>query len=298
MIVIIDGNNVIFRAYFAIKDLKTSYGFPTNAVYGSLKCLRGIINNLKPDYILVCFDSGKKSFRNEIDPNYKAQRPPVSDDLKAQFAVVQEAFRLLGIPQITAPVGMEGDDIVGSIATRASEANMEAIIASSDKDFFSLINDNIKVYSFNVAKKDGESGIVDYNYVMEKFGVRPDQLVHVKALTGERGDNIQGVKGIGLKTATALIQEHGTVTALLEHLKKNKTHKNFIIYENIDIVKKALELAIIKTDIKIQEVPVKPVDTITIDSEALKEFFIKYEMNQCLSEFRIWNNLFQYKTSV
>lgn len=296
-IAIIDGSNMIFRSFFAVKLLTTSDGIPTNAVYGGLKSFRSIINELKPDYCLVVWDSGKKSFRNDIDPNYKAHRPPVSNDLKVQFSMLQEAFLLLGVPQITAPPKAECDDLIGTIATKASDAGMKSIIISSDKDFYQLCNDNIKVWSFTVAKKLG-NGLVDENYVRNEFGVNPNQLVHVKSLTGEKTDNIQGIKGIGPKTATALIQEHGTLQNLLAHLKANPEHKSYTIYENKKIAELALELAIILTDVEVNEVPVKPVDKIKVNGERLREFFTRYEMQSFIIEFSQWAYMFNYKTTV
>jgi len=296
-IAIIDGSNMIFRSFFAVKLLTTSDGIPTNAVYGGLKSFRSIINELKPDYCLVVWDSGKKSFRNDIDPNYKAHRPPVSNDLKVQFSMLQEAFLLLGVPQITAPPKAECDDLIGTIATKASDAGMKSIIISSDKDFYQLCNDNIKVWSFTVAKKLG-NGLVDENYVRNEFGVNPNQLVHVKSLTGEKTDNIQGIKGIGPKTATALIQEHGTLQNLLAHLKANPEHKSYTIYENKKIAELALELAIILTDVEVNEVPVKPVDKIKVNGERLREFFTRYEMQSFIIEFSQWVYMFNYKTTV
>jgi len=139
---------------------------------------------------------------------------------------------------------------------------------------------------------------VDADYVRQEFGVEPNQLVHVKSLTGEKTDNIQGVKGIGPKTATALIKQHGTVQALLTHLENNPNHKNYTIYENKPVVDLALELAIIKTNVDINEVPVKPVDKIKVDGVVLREFFKTLEMNSFLGEFNQWLYLFGYKTSV
>ena len=296
-IAIIDGSNLIFRSFFAVPLLTTSSGVPTNAIYGSLKSFKSVINELKPDYCLVVWDSGKKSFRNDIDPNYKAQRPPVSNDLKVQFAILQEAFKLLGVPQITAPDGAECDDLIGTIATKASDAGMHSIIISSDKDFYQLCNEYIKVWSFTKAKKMN-NGLVDEAFVIQEFGVKPNQLVHVKAMTGEKTDNIQGVRGIGPKTATALIQKHGTIHNLLKHLEENPNHKNYTIYENKDIVNLAFKLAVILTNVEINEVPVKPVDKIKVNGENLKEFFKKLEMQSFLNEFQQWMYLFNYRTAV
>jgi DNA polymerase-1 len=296
-IVLIDGENLIFRSFFAVPPLSTTTGIPTNAVYGCLKTFKSTINELRPDYVINVWGTGKKTFRHELDPNYKAHRPPVSNDLKVQFSLVQKAFDLLGVPQITPVDNVECDDLIGTIAKKASDVGMNAIIVSSDKDFFQLCNDQIRVWSFTLAKKTG-NGFVNADYVRKEYGVEPDQLNYVKSLVGEKTDNIQGVKGIGPKTATSLIQQHGNIDNLLNHLKNNPNHKNYTIFENKDVVDLALKLAIIKTDVQVNEVPVKPVDKIKINAENLRAFFKELEMKTFLSEFAQWNYLFGYKTTI
>jgi len=296
-IAIVDGSNLIFRAFFAVKLLTTSTGVPTNAVYGGLKSFKAMINLLKPCYVLVCWDSGKKSFRNTLDPLYKAHRPPVSNDLKVQFGLLQEAFKLLGVPQMVAPDGMECDDIIGTIVTQAAEIGMNSVIVSSDRDFYQLCNQFIKVWSFSVAKKEG-NGYVDADYIRREYGVEPDQLIHVKSMTGEKSDNITGVRGIGPKTATSLIQKYGTIHHVLEHLQDHPEDKYYTIYENRPIVNLALDLARIRTDVALTEVPINPVDTIDSDGNNLRAFFKRLEMNSFLDEFQAWKYLFGYKTTV
>ena len=296
-IAIIDSNNLLFRAFYAVPLLSTSTGIHTNGIYGSLKSFRSIVNELKPDYILACFDSGKKSFRNTLDPNYKAHRPPVANELKTQFSLLQMAFSLLGVPQMTAGPNIEGDDLTGTIAMKASNAGIDVVIVSSDKDFYQLCNEHIKVWSFTKAKKFGD-GMVDANYVRQEFGVNPNQLNCVKSLTGEKTDGIQGVKGIGPKTATALIQQYGTVNNLLKYLESNPNHKNYTIYENKNIVNLAFDLATIRTNVEIEEVLILPVDKIKVNGEKLRAFFKKLEMNSFIEEFARWEFLFNYKTTV
>ena len=299
-IVIIDANNLIYRSFYAMKPLSTSAGICVNAVYGALKIVKGIIQELRPDFLCLIWDNGKKTFRSNLDQNYKAQRPATPDNLKTQFKLLQEAFDCLGIPQITAPTEIEGDDTTASLATMAAKIGMEAVIVSADKDFFSLCgNPLIKVYSYSIAKKNPKDALVDANYIRKTYFVEPHQLNHIKALTGESADNIQGLDGIGPKTATKLIQEYGTLENLLNHLKKNPTHKYYNIYEQRHIPELAFKLATIKTNVEFEEVPMKPVDRIKIDEEKLKAFFTKLEMNSFLKEnFPHWKNLFNYTANV
>ena len=136
--------------------LSTSYGQPTNAVIGSLKSFKALINDIHPTYVLIIWDNGQKTFRHHQDPTYKAQRPPAPDDLKSQFAIVQDAFGRLAIPQAIAPIGTECDDLIGTIATQSADAGFDTIIVSSDRDFYQLCRPNLRVYSYQVKKKDPE----------------------------------------------------------------------------------------------------------------------------------------------
>jgi DNA polymerase-1 len=298
MILLFDGNNLIFKSYFAIKEIQTSKGVPTNALYGVLKSFRSTVQEFKPDYVIMCWDSGKKTFRHEQYQQYKANRDPVQNNLKLQFPIVQEAFDILGVPQLTAQ-GVECDDLIGTIAKKASSVDKKTIIVSSDKDFYQLCDENISIFSSTVKKKGG-TGIVDIEYVRKNFEVEPSQLVDIKSLTGEKTDNIQGVKGIGPKIATNLIKRHNTVFDVIKILKNNRiiSDRYKPILESIDIIKNAYKLAKIKTDVKLPEISIVPVESIKINEEELIRFFENYEMKQFNMELHSWLNLFKYKITL
>lgn len=289
-IIIIDGNNLIFRSHFGVKALKTSKNIPTNALYGSLKTFKKVLEKTSPSYVINCWDSGKKSFRSEIDKEYKSHRPPVSDDLKVQFPIVRQAFKHLGVPQIIAPEGYEGDDIIASLATSFSEAGHNVLIISSDRDFLQLLNDRIKMISFNDLNT-----ILDENYVINKFQLRPNQLIHAKALCGEKSDNIPGIEGIGDKTSTSLIKEHENLENLINYLEKNPNHKHYRIYREKELALRCLELARIKTDLKIfEEISILPVERIEINSNDLMNFFKEYELREMINNFNQWYYIYNY----
>jgi DNA polymerase-1 len=293
-IALVDGTNLIFRAYFAVPHLNTSDGQSTNAIYGSLKFIKTIINDLKPDYLLVCWDSGKKTFRHDVDPRYKAHRPPVDDELKMQFNLVKDIFNRLCIPQMVAPNGAECDDLIGTLSTKVANLNYDVFIVSSDKDFYQLCDKNIKVYSLNVKKSKG-NGIVDVDYIKNNYDVEnPKQLVDIKSLTGEKTDNIQGVKGIGPKIATSLIKKHGNIKNLLSYLSDNPSDKYIKLLDNIDIIEMAYKLALIKTNVEILDIPFLPLSKINIDENKIQEFFEYYEMKSFLLNIYEWINLFSY----
>jgi len=298
-ILLFDGNNLLFRSFFAVKELKTSTGIPTNGIYGSLKSFRSTINEFKPSYAVVLWDNGKKTFRHEQDETYKSGRPPIHEDLRAQFSTVKKAFKVLGIPQIVAPDGIEADDLVGSIATKSDSIGLHTIIVSSDKDFFQLCTDTLNVYSFTVKNKNG-TGIVNAKYVRETFGVEPPLLNDLKSLTGERCDSIAGIKGIGEKTALKLIKEHGSIHNILKILKNNQDffQQNKLPSNAVKIIENAYSLAKIKTDVEVDVSGIIPVKKIKCDSDKLLEFFKEMEFNQFISEINSWSNLFNYSVKI
>ena len=298
-VILIDGSNLIFRAFHSVPpDLATSTGIPTNAVYGVLKLFRGLVNELVPDFVVVVWDAGKKTFRHQEDPLYKAHRPPTDDRLKKQFSIVKEALDILKVPQITPHTDYECDDMIGTLATRVSDAGLEAIIVSSDKDFFQLASQTIKIYNPHRVKKQ-RGLLIDDKYVCAEYGVTPQQTVDVKALTGERTDGIVGVKGIGDKTAQKLIQTYGSLENLLVQGKKSTDKAVLKVLAEKEVAIRAFFLATIKTDI---DIPVDsqwpPVEYIKVDKAELVDFFERYEMQSFLFDVSSWLSLYSYKKSV
>lgn len=286
LISIFDGTNLIYKAFFGMPRLSTSDGIPTHAVFGALKSFRSSMRFLKPDYALVAWDSGAKTFRHKEDTNYKAQRPSAPDDLKSQFSILQNLFTILGIPQMVAPEGYECDDLIGTIATRASQGGIRAVIISSDKDFLQLCDDNISVNrKFKIETKET---------VESEYGMPPHDLIAVKALMGDKSDNIKGVRGIGPQTAIALVREHKTLPDIFAHAKKNVNTKfgRLITDAKEDIIKAEM-LSTINTDIDIEEIPILPLRQITIDKETLLAWATHYEMNSVIADIDNYVNMFQ-----
>jgi len=209
-IYLIDGTNLIFRAYYAIRHLSTSGGFPTNAIYGFTNMLLKLIKEEKPSHLAVVFDSGKPSFREELYPKYKANREEPPDDLRQQFPHIPRVVEALNIPVLSIE-GVEADDVIGKIAVRASKEGNKVVIVTGDKDFMQLVNDNISLFDTMKEKRIG------HNEVVEKFGVPPEKVTDVIGLSGDASDNIPGIHGIGPKTATKLIQQFGSVEELLKN---------------------------------------------------------------------------------
>jgi len=241
---LIDGSGYIFRAYHAIPPLnRKSDGLPVNAVQGFCamlnKLLREMPDDNRPSHLAVIFDKSGKTFRNDIYPDYKANRPPAPEDLVPQFGLIKQAVQAFGVPSIELD-GFEADDLIATYAVQAEKAGATVRIVSSDKDLMQLVSEQVALYD---SMKDKEVG---HDQVIEKFGVGPHKVVEVQALAGDSSDNVPGVPGIGVKTAALLINEYGDLETLLaraEEIKQPKRRQNLIEFaEQARISKKLVQL--------------------------------------------------------
>lgn len=210
-IFLIDGSSYIFRAFFAIPPLSNPAGLPTNAIFGFTNILLKFLKQYKPEYVTVALDAGRKTFRNEMLAAYKGNRPEAPPELIPQFPYFRKVLEVLNLPLIEIP-GYEADDIIATLCGTMSGKGCEVIVVSSDKDLMQLVTDGIRLLD---SAKDRWIGA---DQVREKFGVAPQQVIEVMGLMGDPVDNIPGVKGIGGKTAIALIQQFHTLENLYEHL--------------------------------------------------------------------------------
>ena len=251
---LIDGSSQMYRAYHAIRGLTGPDGRSTNAVYGFATMLRKLIADQKPEYIAASFDLPGPTFRDDLVADYKANRAPMPTDLAEQVPLVREACEALGVPVLTFE-RFEADDVIGTLAMQAHAAGFEVAIVTGDKDFFQLVSDGIKVFN---PRDDGTW--YDAAGVVEKFGVRPDQVVDVLALMGDSVDNIKGVPGIGEKGARELIAAHGTLDALIA-AAPTITQKRYRegLLAHADDARMSRQLATIRTDVPV-----------TFDAEAFR----------------------------
>ncbi|MGB9715522.1 MAG: DNA polymerase I [Thermodesulfovibrionales bacterium] len=242
-IYLIDGNSYAYRAYYAIKELSTSGGIPTNAVYGFTNMLLKIIREKKPDGIAVSFDSPVPTKRHILFEEYKAHRPETPVGLIEQMPHIRRIISAFNIKVFEKP-GYEADDIIGTVSRRLASEGMDIYIVSADKDMLQLVDKGIKIYD---PLKDR---ILDKEYVMERFGIEPKRIPEFMALTGDAVDNIPGIKGIGEKTAKEILSAVHSLDELLENpevLKKEKLRR--LISENTDIVRMSYMLATIDTSV-------------------------------------------------
>lgn len=248
---LIDGNSYVYRAYYAIRELSNSKGFPTNAIYGFTNMLLKIIREKKPDGIVVTFDSPVPTERHRIYEEYKAQRPETPRELAEQMPYIKKMISAFNISIFEAP-GYEADDLLGTIAKRAASEGIDVFIVTGDKDMLQLVNNRVKVYD---PMKDK---VLDEEFVKEKFGVGPERITEFMALAGDAVDNIPGIKGVGEKTAKELLSEFESLDDLLNNTSRIRKDKlRLLVSENADIVRLSKKLATIDTsvplDIDIEE---------------------------------------------
>jgi len=212
-LIIVDISSFIFRAFFAIRPMTTPKGEPVNAVYGVLSMLSKLITAYDPSHIVLARDTSGGSFRNEIYPEYKANRGAPPDDLIPQFAMINKLIEVMKIPNIVMP-GFEADDLIGSLAVQMKDSFDEVLIASGDKDLMQFVDDKVKMVDTMKDKTYGR------DEVKEKMGVWPEQVMDYLSLIGDTSDNIPGVKGIGAKGASKLLEEFPTLDELIENIDK------------------------------------------------------------------------------
>ncbi|MEW6308962.1 MAG: DNA polymerase I [Bacillota bacterium] len=218
-ILLVDGNSLVFRAFHGIPGLVARDGTPTNAVYGLLSMLLKVLKEEEPDYVAVAFDLAAPTFRQQSFAAYKANRQAMPDQLAPQFPLAKEAIGALGLTVVELE-GYEADDLIGTIARRATEAGLETVIVTGDKDSFQLIGPSTRV-AYTV-KGISQLARYDEAAVQERYGLTPGQLIDLKGLAGDTSDNIPGVPGIGEKTALKLLVDFGSLEAVLANLDRVK----------------------------------------------------------------------------
>lgn len=243
-LVIIDGNSLFYRSFYALPLLSNSDGEYSNAVYGFAIQIVHIINDIKPTHIAVAFDAGKHTFRNDMYDGYKATRKPMPTELKGQIEPLKKMLKLMNIEYVE-KLGYEGDDIVGTLAKRFSDT--ETIIVTADRDTLQLIDDTTKVYF--TKKGTSELYVVDSAVLMADYGLKPSQIIDLKALQGDMSDNIPGVSGIGDKTATKLLQTYGSLDGIYAHIDELSGKQKEYLVAGKESAYLSYRLATIKTDV-------------------------------------------------
>ena len=274
--VLVDGSYYMFRAYHGMPELANAKGEPTGAIFGVINMLRKLFNEYQPDYLAVIFDAKGKTFRNELYKEYKAHRPPMPDDLACQISPIHDIIRALGLPLLIID-DVEADDVIGTLATQASEQGLKTYISSGDKDLAQLVDDHVclvNTMNNTVLDKDG---------VREKYGVPPASIIDYLALMGDSVDNIPGIPKVGPKTAVKWLAQYESLEEIVHHADEIKGKVGESLRANLNQLYLSKELVTLKLDVDLELGPHDLVQT-TPDKDALKEAYTHWQFRSWLSE--------------
>ena len=291
-LILIDGSAYIFRAYYALPPMSRKDGTPVNAVFGFTNMLVKLIEDYGEEKLIVIFDAARENFRNKIYPDYKANRGETPEDLVPQFDLIKKCVQAFNIPQLEIE-GYEADDIIATYSVEASKLDIPSLIVSSDKDLMQLVNEKVEMLD---PMKNRKIGI---NEVIEKFGVEPEKVVQIQALTGDKIDNIPGAPGIGPKTALELIKEFGDIDNLIKNADRIKQEKRKnIIKDSQEDIRISLNLVNLnnKIDLPLSINEIKPfVELDNHDNNSINNFLIEQGFRAI--QQRLANNSFINKNT-
>lgn len=277
--ILVDGSGYIFRAFYALPPISRSDNLPVGAVYGFCNMLLKLLieRDGKDEIVVVIFDAARKNFRNEIYPEYKTNRQEIPAELVPQFAYIRKAVEAFNLPSIE-QLGFEADDLIATYAELAKQNGDNVVIYSSDKDLMQLLDTNVAI--FDPLKQK----VVDKDAVFNKFGVEPSKVVDVQALIGDSTDNIPGVKGIGPKTASELINKYGNLENLLLNARNIKQDKRRETIEaNAELAKISKQLATLKKDVPLST-PIEELKKTPVDAEKLLNFINEMEFKSLINK--------------
>ena len=275
-LVLVDGSSYLYRAFHALPPLSNSQGEPTGAVYGVLNMLRKLLETYRPEHVAVVFDARGKTFRDALYAEYKAHRPPMPDELSAQVEPLLTIIRAMGLPLLQVP-GVEADDVIGTLASQATQAGHDTLISTGDKDMAQLVNPRVSLINTMTDTSMDEQGVRD------KFGVDPAQIIDYLALVGDTSDNIPGVPKVGPKTAAKWLNEYGTLDALVENAGEIKGKIGENLRAHLDQLRLSKQLATIKCDVALDVTPDQLVPG-TPDEAQLREWYRRLEFSGWLKQ--------------
>lgn len=281
-VVLVDGSSYLFRAYHALPPLMTSKNHPTGAIKGVIAMIRRLDQDFPGSKVVVVFDAKGKTFRHDLYKEYKANRPPMPDDLAVQIEPIHQMVKAMGLPLLIVG-GVEADDVIGTLASEATDKGIDVVVSTGDKDMAQLVSDHVTLINTMT------DTWMDRDGVKEKFGVSPEQIIDYLALVGDKVDNIPGVNKCGPKTAVKWLQAYDNIDNLLEHAGEIKGKIGEYLREAVDTLPLSRELATIKMDIEL-EFGLEDLQEREQKDEELLELFREYEL-------RGWTAELEAKTS-
>ncbi|MBJ6135939.1 DNA polymerase I [Marinobacter litoralis] len=275
-VVLVDGSSYLFRAYHALPPLTTSKNHPTGAIKGVVSMLRRLDQDFPESKVVVVFDAKGKTFRHEMYEEYKANRPPMPEDLAMQIEPIHEIVKAMGLPLLIVP-GVEADDVIGTLANEATRKGIDVVVSTGDKDMAQLVSDHVTLINTMTETAMDRDGVI------EKFGVTPEQIIDYLALVGDKVDNIPGVNKCGPKTAVKWLQAYNDLDNLIEHASEIKGKIGEYLREAIDTLPLSRELATIRLDVDL-EFGLEDLKDREQNDDALLELFKEYEFRGWISE--------------
>jgi DNA polymerase-1 len=274
-LILIDGSSYLYRAFHALPPLSNAYGEPTGALFGVVNMLRATLK-AKPDYLAFVSDAPGPTFRDTLYAQYKANRPPMPDDLSAQVEPMLAIVGALGFPILRVP-GVEADDVIGTLAVQAQALGIEVLVSTGDKDMAQLVSPHVTLINTM------SNTVMDRDGVMAKFGVRPDQIIDFLTLTGDTVDNVPGVSKCGPKTAAKWLAEYGTLDGVIANAAKVGGKIGECLREALPLLPLSRELVTIKTDVPLEFGPTDLAQR-AADTERLRELYTRYEFKAALKD--------------
>ena len=275
-LVLVDGSSYLFRAFHALPPLITSRGQHTGAVKGVINMIRSLVKAYPDSHIAVVFDAKGKTFRNDIYPDYKAHRPPMPDELRSQIEPIHAIIQAMGLPMLVID-GVEADDVIGTLATQATQRGIRTLISTGDKDLAQLVTPQVTL--LNTMSNE----FLDAQGVTAKFGLPPERIVEYLALTGDKADNIPGVAGVGPKTAVKWLQEYGSLEGLLANKDQVSGKIGERLRESLDTLWLSHRLATIKRDVAL-DIDIEALVHAEEDANALHTLFSELEFKSWVKE--------------
>ena len=275
-LILVDGSSYLFRAFHAIRELSNSKGQPTNAIYGVINMVRKLISEYQPESMVVIFDAKGKTFRNDLYADYKANRPPMPDELRSQIEPIHKIIRAMGIPMLVID-GVEADDVIGTLCQQASELKMETLVSTGDKDMAQLVNEHVTLINTMT------DTLMTPETVVEKFGVKPEQIIDYLALMGDSADNIPGVPKCGPKTAAKWLAAYGSLDEVMANADQVKGKIGENLRNSLEFLPLSQQLATIKCDVELPFTP-EQLKLEAPDKPALRELFKEMEFKTWLRQ--------------
>ena len=275
-LVLIDGSSYLYRAFHALPSLTNSQGEPTGALHGVLTMILKLLRDEQPAHVAVVFDAPGKTFRDDMFADYKANRPPMPDDLRSQVQPILDAVEALGLPLLRI-TGVEADDVIGTLCLQAEKAGLAVLVSTGDKDLAQLVTDKVTlINTMNDSRLDRDA-------VKAKFDVFPEQIIDYLALVGDSSDNIPGVPKVGAKTAAKWLNLYDSADGVVEHGEEIKGKVGESLRDNVEQMRLSQALATIKMDVEL-DVRVDDLIPVAADNDALRKLYSHYELRSLLRQ--------------